>query len=233
MKNGIKRMLLAAGAVLAVGTTAQADSIDISSVGGLSTEGIGSFTGNFSFQANGFSGGADLSISLTNTSSAANGGYITGFVFNINDNPDGSIVANYVDADGAGAGFDNLTDPVSGSPFGDFEAGSALGGAFLGGGNPTGGIAVGQTRSFLFELSGNTESTAGLSAGTFLSALSVDGNPNVVALVRFRGFEDDGSDKVVPGEVVPLPGAVWGGAALLSGLGAFRAWRRRTAEDLD
>jgi hypothetical protein len=98
----------------------------------------------------------------------------------------------------------------SGSPFGTFDFGAALGGDFLGGGSPTDGIAVGDSRTFAFNVTGSDADAIG--AGDFVS----DG-----FLVRFRGFEDDGSDKV-PGRIVPTPAAVIAGLALLGLVGIQR-----------
>jgi hypothetical protein len=222
-----RKSIYAAGAVVSavVAGMAHADTVNIASDGGTSTSSLGSFTGIVEFNANGFTGGADLSFTLTNTSPASNGGYLTGFVFNVAKD---GLTVSYVDPDGAAKGFDDLSTPngLKGNPFGTFEEGAALGGAFLGGGSPNGGIAAGTTRQFLFNVVGNL---SGVNAMTFLSEESVPtgGNDGQVFVARFKGFFNDGSDKVVPGEVVPVPLAALGGGALLAGLGAFRAARRR------
>jgi hypothetical protein len=216
---------------------ARADSILITSEGGISTSSLGSFTGVVEFNANAFAGGADLSFKLTNTSPAANGGFLTGFVFNVAKS---GLSVGYVDADGSKIGFDDLNTKqgLKANPFGTFEEGAALGGVFLGGASPLKGIAVGQTREFLFNVVGDL---TGVSALTFLSEESVPtgNNDGQVFVARFKGFFNDGSDKVVPGEVVPppppppppqvvpIPMAAWGGGSLLAGLGAFRAAHRR------
>ena len=224
---------LPATVIAVAAPSARADSIPITSVGGISTENLGSFTGTISFLADGFGGGAnaDLAVTLTNTSPAANGGYITGFVFNLADDPDNTLSVGYVQ-DGKKDVFKSLTD-ASASPFGTFEFGAASGGVWLGGGSPTSGIGVGETRTFLFEFAGNGENTPGLTASSFLTS-DLPSNTAYPFAVRFRGFEDDGSDKVVPGtpeqppQLVPVPGAVWGGSLLLGLLGGFKAYRRRT-----
>ena len=233
----IRRNVLALSAllpatVIAVAGTARADTIPITSVGGISTESLGSFTGTISFLADGFGGTAkaDLAVTLTNTSPAGNGGFITGFVFNLADRPDNTLSVSYV-KDGKKDTFQSLTD-ASASPFGTFEFGAATGGAWLGGGSPTSGIAVGQTRTFLFEFAGSGEHTAGLTAQSFLTNDLPSGTAYPFA-VRFRGFKDGGSDKVIPGvpeqpQPVPVPAAVWGGAALLGLMGGFKAYRRRS-----
>ena len=145
-----------------------------------------------------------------------------------------SISATYVAS--SGDKFKTLTNE-SASPFGTFEYGAAIGGAWLGGSSPTSGIAVGQSRTFLFELSGNSETTAGLTAASFLTN-NLPGGTVYPLAVRFRGFANGGSDKVIGGEptpppptqVVPVPAAVWGGMVLLGFLGAGKRVRSRKAE---
>jgi hypothetical protein len=218
----------------------RADSISIESTG-ISTEDLGAFTGTIDFSANAFGGAAhaDLAVTLTNTSPISKGGYITGFVFNIADVPDNSIAATYVAS--TGDKFKTLTNE-SASPFGTFEYGTAIGGAWLGGGSPTSGIAVGQSRTFLFELSGNSETTAGLTAASFLTN-NLPGGTVYPLAVRFRGFANGGSDKVIGGEptpppppppppsqAVPVPAAVWGGMVLLGFLGVGKRIRSRKGE---
>ena len=96
----------------------------------------------------------------------------------------------------------------------------AIGGSFLGGGNPNPGIGVGQTGMFTFNI---TASDAGvLTALDFLTGGSFDFN----FLVRFRGFQDGGSDKV-GGIVVPLPPALTLGLLGLACMGAARRLQRR------
>lgn len=230
-----RRSLVTAAAVavgaaaLAAPGAARADVIGITSEGGTSTSSLGAFTGIVEFNENGFAGGADLSFTLTNTLPVGSDGYLTGFVFNVADD---SLTVTFVDNDGAGAGFEDVTGGgLSANPFGTFEEGAALGGAFLGGGSPTDGIAAGDTRQFLFNVTGDLTN---VSVMTFLSELSepTGGNDGEVFVARFKGLINEGSDKVVPGtvQVVPVPAAVWGGASLLGGLGAFRAARRRRAE---
>jgi hypothetical protein len=166
---------------------------------------------------------ATVTVSLANTSPAANGGFITAFVFNI---PDGTSVTSATIVSTSGA-FDDAGDllgpltfnnSVSGVPNGQFDIGLSTGGDFEGGGNPTVGIGVGETETFTFTLIGLGFS--GLTAQDFLDALSVGpgiGQGPEDFVVRFRGFEDGGSDKVPNNgddEDVPEPGT-----GLLFGLG--------------
>lgn len=172
----------------------------------------GSFTGLFDFKPE----ESKLTISLTNTSPAANGGYITGFVFNF-DSP----FSLSLDSSTAGA-FEFMTNEPA-SPFGTFQYGAALAGDFLGGGKPQDGIAVGQTRTFDFTLFTPNESV--LAAGFETGGILGEGD----FLVRFRGFEDGGSDKV-PGGVtpatVPAPAAAWAGLSIFLCIAGFKLYRR-------
>jgi hypothetical protein len=93
----------------------------------------------------------------------------------------------------------------SGSPFGDFDLGAGTDASFLGGGSPVGGIAVGETETFTFSLTGS--GLAGLTASDWLAALSTGASAGwgpESFVVRFQGFVDGGSDKV-PANPVPEP----------------------------
>ena len=169
---------------------AAADPIPIAGTGT-----FGSFTGTFDFSASSATEGT-LVISLTNTSDPANGGFITGFLFN---NPGDLTVTNF--DPGTYTDFQQV-GPESGSPFGDFDFGAALGGDFLGGGSPVTGIAVGDTGTFTFTFSGTGLDQ--LTSADFFDAFSAGGSQSAAFLVRFKGFENDESDKV-PGTVVPEP----------------------------
>lgn len=190
---------------------AQADLINIASNGPSSTENIGAYTGTVNYTAL-TATTATVTITLTNTSAPANGGYITGVgLLNADNFPSMGVTL----ATTSNANFANLTPPVSGSPFGTYRGGAAMGGSWLGGGSPTAGTAVGQTLTLTFNLSGT-------GAGTMTAASLVglhSGHEDLI--VRFRGFNNGGSDKV-PGTVVPTPGS----AALL-GFGALALGRRR------
>ncbi len=208
------------GAALLGASAAHAGSIvEISGGPASGLEGLGSFTGSIEYStANAFSTTGTLVVSLTNTSPAANGGFISGFLFNIGGS-DASASATL--QAGATHAFSTCTGGgLSGQPFGNpFDGGAALGGSFLGGGNPNGGIAVGQTGVFTFNISA---ADAGLlTAMDFLNGGSFDFN----FIVRFRGFVDGGSDKV-GAVIVPLPPAVAMGLAGL-GIAGFAARRQR------
>lgn len=195
---------------------ARADSVLIGANTGASTEGLGSFTGSLEYLADPFDDEGLLIVTLTNTGSVGNGGYITGFLFNFDSSDDDAEVE-----------LEDVTHPftqtfgngLNGNPFGNpYDAGAALGGNFSGGGNPTPGIAVGDTGMFEFEIEADD--------ADILTALSFMTGPfdhNFV--VRFRGFEDGGSDKV-PANIVPLPAPVAMGALGLLGV-MFGARRLR------
>ncbi|MEY5031834.1 MAG: hypothetical protein RL354_865 [Planctomycetota bacterium] len=205
--RGMAMTGVAAGVAAAIMTTgAQASMLAFHSAQG--TEGLGSFTGTMEwiYPAEGTDCG-QLIVSLTNTSNPGNGGYITGFGFQAIS----GIVVTYQEL---GDGWTHI-EAFSAAPYGDFDWGAALGGDFLGGGSPKDGIAVGETRDFLFEVCAAAEFLATLEAEDFFEDEFGYG-----FVTRFKGFDDDGSDKV-PGSV-PTPGAV----ALLAVAGLASRRRR-------
>ena len=202
-----KAIALVTVAASAVAGTAGASIVNFVSNVGL--EELGAFTGSMEWD---YSGGIQgfLNVSLTNTSPAENGGYLTGFVFNVAHNLDLKVVY-----DEAHAQWDDIAD-VDANPLGTFDHGAAIGGNWLGGGQPWGaGIGVGQTFVFQFDVRGSADLLASMTAHDFF-----DESDGWGFAARFRGFDDEGSDKVTAS--LPAPGAV----ALL-GLGALGARRRR------
>ncbi len=102
------------------------------------------------------SANASLVVSLTNTSSAANGGYLTAFVLN---NPDDPITGIGLTSTSTSFGtllFDD--EGVNETPFGHFD----LGATAEAGGPPQNGIAVGDTVVFTFTLTGTMLDTLGV-----------------------------------------------------------------------
>lgn len=148
-----------------------------------------------------------LSLSLTNTSPPEVGGYLTGFVFNV-DSSDPFAMAFLM---GSSNPWFIDTGPEPAPPFGDYDAGAALGASWTGGGSPHNGLAVGQTAAFDFLVI--AMDAMSLSAGSFVGGQGENG-----FVARFRGLSDGGSDKVP----VPAPAT----ASLLA-LAAIPACRRR------
>ncbi len=193
--------------VLAASSFASADTLQIFADTANSTQGIGDFTGSLTYD---FIVGdlGVLTVDLTNTSDPGNGGWLTGFIFNIGSS-DPDVAAPYT---GGTYPFEDAPGQ-NGAPYGNpFLAGAALGGNWLGGGFPGDGIGVGDSGSFSFDVLANDAGS--LSASSFL-----EGPYQFNFMVRFRGFLDGNSDKV---PAVPAPGAL----ALL-GLGALGQRRRR------
>jgi MYXO-CTERM domain-containing protein len=201
---------IAPGLSLVAAGAARADVIAITSNSAASANGLGSFTGTLDYSFIGADMGS-LTVSLTNTTNNAFGGFITGFLFNVG-------------SDDAGAGIDFISGDFpfleasgdGGPPFGsDFDGGAALGGNFTGGGSPNAGIGIGQTGSFTFTVTATDASS--LTAASFL-----EGPYTHNFIVRLRGIDAGaGSDKV-PAMIVPAPGAL----ALLA-LGGMVSRRRR------
>jgi len=169
---------------------------------------------------------AELEISLTNTSPAANGGFLTAFVFNNPSNFISGVSLSTTDSDFGLLGGPSFSNGINGAPFGQFDIGASTGGGFTGGGNPALGIAVGGSETFTFSLTGASLNT--LTEQSFLDTLSVppgDGEGSQSFVARFRGFEDGGSDKVPgteDGNVISEPASL-----LLFGTGMAAAFLRK------
>ena len=164
-----------------------------------STDGLGNFMGEFTYKY--FSStNAVFDVTLTNTSAISNGGYLTGFVFNNPNNYISGVTLASSNSSFELLGAQSFNDSVSASPYGKFDIGAALGGNFLGGGSPLSGIAVNNTATFEFALSGNNLDQ--LSVSSFVGATA---SSNEFFVARFRGFENGGSDKVPGFYSVPEP----------------------------
>jgi hypothetical protein len=175
-------------------SAASANTIAFSGAGSL-----GQFKGTLSYTLNTTTDAAgnpipDLYLTLTNTSPVASGGYLTGVLFNV-------------------------ADPENAAPFGDYEAGAALtkfkkttDGVFLGPGNPTRGVGVGQTITLAFDVTApNPAALSSLTARSFLSEPPAGGTGGPPLTARFMGFNDGGSDKttslfiLTPDLAAPVP----------------------------
>jgi hypothetical protein len=169
---------------------------------------LGDFTGNFSYSSTDGTE-AVLDIELTNTSPEGNGGYLTAFAFNIPTGYITDVSFFSSDNDFGLLGNPDFNNGVKGVPYGYFDTGASITGQFLGGGKPSFGIPAGHTEQFTFYLTGtDLHMLTVLSFVNETSAGASPGKGSQFFLARFRGFEDGGSNKT-PGELVPIPGAVW------------------------
>ncbi len=134
-----------------------------------STENLGNFIGELTYTYNN-NADAQLLVELTNTSPASNGGFITAFAFT---NPENFIItaslSSSSDPDFGLIGDDSFNNTIAVNPFDPLDIGGASTNSWLGGGNPNGGIAVGDTETFTFIFSGNNLSS--LDEIDFLPAL--------------------------------------------------------------
>lgn len=170
--------------------------------------------------------GGTLNISLTNESAVANGGYLTAVAFN---NP-GPVIKPPITLTSNSSTFDNLLggsiyiDEIPAKPLDNFDIGAAATNTWLGGGKPTGGVAVGETVNLSFALSGDLSS---LTTQSFIDTLTTSNSGHSEwMVVRFRGFNDEGSAKYGT-SVVPIPGAAWLFGSALIGLAGIT--RRKKA----
>ena len=170
----------------------------------------GDFSGTLTYMYAAGQPTASLRISLTNTSPAANGGYLVAFAFN---NPGNNITSLVMEGTNSNFSAALSNDAINGQPYGLFDILGSTSDSFEGGFAPQLGIGVGSTATFAFVLTGSNLNT--LTDQSFVNALSTTGEAFFVA--RFRGFENDASDKVpatANGAQVPEPGTM-----LLLGVG--------------
>ena len=201
-------------AAACIGAAAQAAIVPITSNSSLSTENLGTFIGTLNYT---FLGGTNgkLDVTLTNTTPSATGGYITAFMFR--PPPELGAFTSVLTASDI-ASMSNIPAGASGAPFpGTWLGGAGTGGSWLAGGSPTGAVPVGATGHWSFTITGANASA--LTSDSFVSGGSV--TDSYAFIVRFRGMDDGGSDKV-PANQLPSPGAM----ALL-GLSGLMSRRRR------
>jgi hypothetical protein len=184
----LSKLTLGLGALVLVGLasgTARADVVGVcTDVAGQSGAGACSKTVNIT--------GTTVTITLTNTSPAANGGFITADAFNFTA---GTVVSSFTSTGNTNFTFAQgsfTVEPANalGAPR---NALVSIGGDFEGGGQPSLGIGVGQSAIFTFELANLNGNTEGSIFGS--------------EAIRFRGFNDGDSDKalVTPTNPVPEP----------------------------
>jgi len=175
-----------------------------------STESIGSFVGDVKYSYGNNIG--TLSFELENNTKDGSG-FITGLAFLL---PNHSIqVTKDEFTDNS---FEFLTSPKA-SPYGDYDSGAAIGGKWTGGGQPIGGIAVGEKATFSFKLT-----------GTGLNNLDITDftSNNSFAAIRFKGITAGaGSDKHTAGgngggAQVPEPATIFLLGSGLLGLFGYR-----------
>lgn len=196
--------------------------------------GLGKFSGSIDVQfvsAN----EAKLTLVLKNEQSTSAGGSLIAFAFN---NPD---TAKYT-LSLTSSGFASPTsffgsNNVKGGSYGDFDAGVSgapnanANNIFTGGGSAAGGLAIGSTGTFTFKISGT--GAGSLTANTFVNTPSSGPSGGKAAqflLVRFRGFDNGGSD-MVGAVVTPEPASLTLAGLPAAGVGVAglrrRAARRR------
>jgi hypothetical protein len=179
-----------------------------------SLENLGSYNGTMTWSYAGGSSGT-LSVTLNNTSNAANGGFLTGFGFNAAPTTLGGALTT-------GLPEWSYLENEPASPYENFDFGAATEGSFLGGGQPAFGVAAGASFTFVFTFSGDAGVLAGLDANSFFDDSAPAGYGFIA---RFRGFDNGGSDKVIAclePNAVPVPMPVALAAAGLLGVGVLR-----------
>ena len=129
-----------------------------------------------------------LTITLTNTSPAANGGFITADAFNLPAGITATSLVSTTDAD-----FGLTSGTINVSPDGTRNTLISIGGDYEGGGQPSQGIGTGQSATFVVQLSGT------LTQAQFAAVFNSEA-------IRMRGFTDGSSDKdLITTNPIPEP----------------------------
>ena len=133
-----------------------------------------------------------LSITLTNTSPAANGGFITADAFNLPAGFTGTLLGSAFGTTDPDFGL--TTGSIDVSPNGTRNTLISIGGSYEGVGQPSLGIGVGTSATFVVTVSGGT-----LTQAQFAAIFNSEA-------IRMRGFNDGTSDKdLITTNPVPEP----------------------------
>jgi hypothetical protein len=166
----------------------------------------------------------ELEVSLTNTSTGGNGGFLTAFAMGT----DPGLTASTLSTAGS---FENILSPINVAPFGMRYIGASATTKgkpstwWQGGGKP-GGLAPTDSATFTFTLAGDT---SGLTEQDFQNEIS--SSPFFVA--RFRGFDDGNSDKAQAVIVNPEPATIALLGIGIAGLAVAEVSRRRKKKAAD
>lgn len=174
-------------------------------------EGLGTYSGSVSYNL--LDDYGQLSVTITNTMQNYDEGYITALAFFL---PNELISVTGLSA--TNSAFQLITD-VDAPPYSGFGFGASLSNKWLGEGNPHSGIAIGDSATFTFDLT-----------GPGVSDLRLDNfvKKNVFMLARFKGIEPGGGSDKVPAVMaaVPEPGTIILLSSGLLGAALFKLKRK-------